>query len=61
MFGSKQSKGPLKSRDDLLEKARLEREARQSEKRRNASAVIIQACILFVVGAWGDGHTDICW
>lgn len=45
MFVSKptsKSKGSQKSRDELLEKARLEREARQSEKRRNASAVIIQ-------------------
>ncbi len=39
MFSSKSSKP---SRDELLEKARLEREARQGEKKRNTSAIIIQ-------------------
>lgn len=34
---------PKGSRDELLEKARLEREARLSERKRNASAITLQA------------------
>lgn len=33
------------SRDELLEKVRLEREERRGEKTRNVSATIIQVCL----------------
>lgn len=42
MFTSKSSKGSLASRDELLEKTRLEREARRDDKKKSASAIIIQ-------------------
>lgn len=55
MFLSKQaSKNSQKSRDEVVEKARLEREARLNEKKKNSSAVTIQACI-----ARGKGSSSL--
>ena len=50
MFSSKSNKASMSftSRDELLEKARLEREARRGEKTRNVSATIIQVCLFIL-------------
>ena len=42
MFSSKSVSGAPSSRDELLGRARLEREARQAEKRKQTAALTIQ-------------------
>ena len=49
MFNSKSSKGaPASGKNELVEKARLEREARQAEKQRNMGAITIQVIKIWV-------------
>lgn len=68
MFSSKSTKASMAftSRDDLLEKARLEREARRGEKTRNVSATIIQVLQVSLISGTGierqhgSEHGSVC-
>jgi len=66
MFRSTQS---TRSRDDLLERAKREREARSDDKKKHASATVIQVVIIFLSftlfifwctcrSVWGTGMVE---
>ena len=66
MYSSKSSKVSVKSRDELLERARQEREGRQKEKTRKLSAIIVQV-IIVPVDKWAaftlsiESHEELDW